>query len=292
MQSLLVEIMIERQKVAWNNYQSTLSRAFEIMKDDEDFCDVTLVSDDEVHVKAHKLVLSACSVFFKNILRSNYNLPSVLYLGNVKSEDLFHIINYAYSGEVQLFNHQLDNFLSIAKKLKIEGIESPKFDKNSHCQENFYEKMLKVQTNAEIETSKEIKQDIVEDAELSENSVLLDEEEEELEDDEVDQLEKIMEDPQPQNQPKQCQKKKNVIKLSDTSKLDTKIEELIEKKKGYSQCKICGKNIRGINLMRYHVETHIKGLKFPCDKCSKICKSRDGLRKHQSNPKLCVINNT
>merc|ERR1712098_296136 len=159
-----------------------------------------------------------------------------------------------------------------------------KSEKNGHNPRNFYETMLGMKS----ETSSEKKQNLNENAEVfevSENSEVQDEEE-------VDELSKIMEEPQPQNQQNNPQKKKNVIKLSDTTKLDSKIEELIDKKKGYSQCKICGKNIRGINLMRYHVETHIKGLKFPCDKCSKICKSRDGLRKHQSNPKLCVISNT
>ena len=37
------------------------------------FFDVTLVSDDEQHIQAHKIILSASSDFFKNILmKSNH----------------------------------------------------------------------------------------------------------------------------------------------------------------------------------------------------------------------------
>ena len=59
----------EKFSLKWNDFQQTMSNSFGILKKEQDFFDVTLVSDDEVHVSSHKLVLSACSEFFKSILK-------------------------------------------------------------------------------------------------------------------------------------------------------------------------------------------------------------------------------
>ena len=58
----------------WNDFQTTVSQSFGLLRKEKDFFDVTLVSDDQVQVSAHKLVLSACSSFFKTILKQNSNL--------------------------------------------------------------------------------------------------------------------------------------------------------------------------------------------------------------------------
>ena len=55
----------------WNDFQTTVSQSFGLLRQEKDFFDVTLVSDDQVQIPAHKLVLSACSSFFKTILKQN-----------------------------------------------------------------------------------------------------------------------------------------------------------------------------------------------------------------------------
>lgn len=52
----------------WNNYQSSITSAFENLRDDEDFVDVTLACDGR-SLKAHRVVLSACSPFFRELLK-------------------------------------------------------------------------------------------------------------------------------------------------------------------------------------------------------------------------------
>ena len=89
---------------------------------DKDFFDVTLVSDDEIQLPAHKLVLSACSDFFKSILKSNAHSHPLLYLSGVTSSNLSFILDYIYQGEVQLYQEQLDSFLDTAQKLRIAGL--------------------------------------------------------------------------------------------------------------------------------------------------------------------------
>jgi broad-like protein len=52
----------------WNNYQNSITTAFENLRDDEDFIDVTLACDGK-SLKAHREVLSACSPYFRELLK-------------------------------------------------------------------------------------------------------------------------------------------------------------------------------------------------------------------------------
>lgn len=52
----------------WNNYQSSITSAFENLRDDEDFVDVTLACEGK-SLKAHRVVLSACSPYFRELLK-------------------------------------------------------------------------------------------------------------------------------------------------------------------------------------------------------------------------------
>lgn len=56
----------------WNNFQTNFTSQFEALRAEEDFVDVTLACEG-MRIKAHKLVLSACSPYFKELLKvSNY----------------------------------------------------------------------------------------------------------------------------------------------------------------------------------------------------------------------------
>ena len=49
--------MSEKFSLKWNDFHSNVSKSFELMRNEEYLQDVTLVSDDDFQVKAHKLVL-------------------------------------------------------------------------------------------------------------------------------------------------------------------------------------------------------------------------------------------
>ena len=124
--------MSERFSLKWSDFQSVVSQSFSVLRQEADFYDVTLVSDDHTQISAHKLVLSASSDFFKSILRKNPHSHPLLYLSGVDATSLGFVLDYIYQGEVQLFQNQLDNFLDVAQKLKIEGLISTKEPKTEH----------------------------------------------------------------------------------------------------------------------------------------------------------------
>merc|ERR1712088_433647 len=91
------------------------------LREDKDFFDVTLACDDE-QIQAHKVILSACSPFFKQILRRNPHANPLLYLKGVKFSDLQSVLNFMYHGEVNVAQEELNSFLAIAEELRVKGL--------------------------------------------------------------------------------------------------------------------------------------------------------------------------
>lgn len=58
----------------WNDFQSNMVSSFKHLRDEKSFTDVTLACDGQT-CKAHKMVLSACSPYFKSLLEviANFN---------------------------------------------------------------------------------------------------------------------------------------------------------------------------------------------------------------------------
>ena len=71
---------------------------------------------------AHKIILSSCSEYFKNILKTNRHSHPILCITGVSSMELENVLDYAYHGEVKIFQEDINKFLDIAQTLKLEGL--------------------------------------------------------------------------------------------------------------------------------------------------------------------------
>ena len=111
----------EKFCLRWNDFENNINSAFKELRDDKDFFDVTLACDDE-QIQAHKVILSACSPFFKTILRRNPHQHPLLYLKDVRYTDLQSVLNFMYHGEVNVAQEELNSFLSVAENLKVKGL--------------------------------------------------------------------------------------------------------------------------------------------------------------------------
>ena len=105
----------------WNDFESNISHAFREIRDEKDFFDVTLACEDE-QVQAHKVILSACSPFFRTILRRNRHDHPLLYLKGVKYAEIISILNFMYHGEVNVAQEELNSFLAVAEELRVKGL--------------------------------------------------------------------------------------------------------------------------------------------------------------------------
>ena len=91
------------------------------MHQEEDFFDVTLAIDGR-QLKAHKLILSACSAFFRKLLRTNPAPNPVIVLWDVSFNDMLNILDFMYNGEVHVKQANIQNFLAVAEKFRVRGL--------------------------------------------------------------------------------------------------------------------------------------------------------------------------
>merc|ERR1712114_159292 len=84
----------------WNDFQTNMVASFKHLRDEKSFCDVTIATEGQ-HTKAHKMILCACSPYFKNLLEQNPAKHPIIIL------------------KVNVAQEQLPAFLKTAEKLKI-----------------------------------------------------------------------------------------------------------------------------------------------------------------------------
>ena len=143
----------EKYDLKWKTYSDHLVGVFKDLGEEGHFADVTLVSDDQIQTPAHKVVLSACSSVLKTLLVNNPHSHPLLYLRGIKQTELQALLKFMYFGETQIFEDHVNNFLAIAKDLKIkEVIEENNDSDNFHSKES----EMKFETQA-------IKEDLNED---------------------------------------------------------------------------------------------------------------------------------
>jgi len=113
-----------------NNFEVCTKNAFKNLINDTEFSDVTLACSDDKQIKAHKVILGACSPFFKKIFRKNPHQHPLLYLKGVTHRDLEAILEFMYQGETKINKNHLDSFLSAAQELRVDGLIFPEANDN------------------------------------------------------------------------------------------------------------------------------------------------------------------
>ena len=88
----------------------------------EDFADVTLVTEDKKQIKANTNILSACSPVFKDILKKEKNSTQVMYLRGIQFPEMESIMQFIYIGEATFSEERMDEFLAVAKSLEIKEL--------------------------------------------------------------------------------------------------------------------------------------------------------------------------
>lgn len=105
----------------WNNYQTNLTCVFDQLLQSESFVDVTLACDGN-QIKAHKIVLSACSPYFQSLFFDNPCQHPIIIMRDVKWPELKAIVEFMYKGEINVNQDQISPLLAIAEMLQIRGL--------------------------------------------------------------------------------------------------------------------------------------------------------------------------
>jgi len=146
----------------WNDFAENVSGAFKDLRAESDFFDVTLACSDSGArtLPAHKVILSACSNFFKTTFRQQMNANKhpnpYIYLRGVTYNDLASILDFIYNGEVNVAQEDLNSFLAVAEELQIKGLTNR--DNTSGAENNSNSKRPKIrQANPDTPPVKKVR---------------------------------------------------------------------------------------------------------------------------------------
>ena len=109
--------------LARDNFQTENSNHIKQLRSQEDFSDVTLITDDG-QVKSHKIVLAAGSRFFHQLLGEvlREQRQPCIYLWGVKLKLLNHLLDFLYLGETVIPQENADHFIELSKQLGLTGL--------------------------------------------------------------------------------------------------------------------------------------------------------------------------
>ncbi|XP_017852013.1 modifier of mdg4 isoform X2 [Drosophila busckii] len=118
----------QQYSLRWNNYLRHLTYSLDNHRLNDDFVDVSLCVDGR-KIKAHKVVLSSCSSYFKEIFKENPHPHPVIIFKFIKFEDLNSIVEFMYQGEVNVQQEALQSFLQTAELLAVQGLTAEEKEK-------------------------------------------------------------------------------------------------------------------------------------------------------------------
>lgn len=106
----------------WNNHKSNLVEILDALIKMECYVDCTIYVDEQIQFKAHRVVLAANSPYFQSILQ---DVPmdhcSILFPG-VKAFEMRALLEYMYTGEVNVTQSQIPRIMKIAEQLEVKGL--------------------------------------------------------------------------------------------------------------------------------------------------------------------------
>ena len=125
----------ENYKLTWHTYSDHLRDMMEAMMINDNFADVTLVTNDRKKIKAHRNILSACSSVFKDILEIDpQNNHPLIYLKGIQYTEMESILQFIYLGEARFYEGRMIEFLDAAKNLSIRELGKSVGDGESFLQ--------------------------------------------------------------------------------------------------------------------------------------------------------------
>merc|ERR1712129_477519 len=296
-----------------NEFQKSLSTFVEDLWNDRDFSDVTLVCGDAI-IEAHKVILSALSPLFKQILKHNKHPNPLIYMSGTNPIDLAAVVDFVYKGEDNIQPKNLDGVLALAKELQINSFdgEEQMVGFRSHTQflgkqSDSIQKQEITETRSDEPKEEQLLCGSNESKGNTENRF---KHVDEAEDNFYESITKETFDNasrkiEAQTSPliKTFENKSGRIdtledtaikieKLDKTSRQEEtmaetsmQIEALIDKAEGSWICKVCPFNSKAKDKVKDHVQTHMN-LEFPCILCGKIVRTSTALRMHK---KKCEI---
>ena len=244
----------EKLCLRWHEFQQNIVSSYKELHKVSDFSDVTLVCEEDHRIEAHRVILAACSPFFNTVLKKNQQSNPIIYMRGLKAKDLTAVVDFIYHGESNIYQKDLDGFLALAEELQLKGLAGYRY-KNPDPDEDSIDEVKAHKTDKKIkETIKQSKEN---------HSIL------------TTDVSRPFLPVDTETQASETSRKEHKIML------DSMMECIADE--GYKwKCTVCGKASTRKHHSRTHVETHVKGLSYPCNQCDKVSRTYSLLQVHVS----------
>ena len=258
----------EKLCVKWQDFQYNTAATFRTLRDNPDFADVTLVSEDNNTIKAHRVILASSSPIIKSMFDTIQHSHPLIYMKGIKFKDLLYLVDFIYNGETNINQEDLQGFMGLAQEFKVKGLETKELP----------EELENLSTSKTLQSKKPYKSTY-----------------------KMDQIQNIV-DPLEFKIPVKVESEKptdigvfenKTFPNEDTiiiqtnaqiSELKKKVKAMIEPSQGGPICKACGHRAakkKTVYLVS-HIESKHMNVGFPCVQClnSKMYNSRRNLSQH------------
>ncbi|KAF5287100.1 hypothetical protein FQA39_LY16085 [Lamprigera yunnana] len=135
----------------WSNHTNHIKKAFGNLFSGSEFVDVTLSCEGK-KITAHKMLLSACSIYFHDLFRDNACQHPIVIFKDVKYQNLVNILKFIYCGEASVATEDFDDFLKTAELLQISGLT----DEDTRNSMTEKEKEVSETTNVIVDDQKQV----------------------------------------------------------------------------------------------------------------------------------------
>ncbi|CAL8124085.1 unnamed protein product [Orchesella dallaii] len=117
----------------WNNHTKNLVQVFADQFEREQHVDVT-ISCQGRFIKAHKIVLGACSPYFQELFDTHESTPHpIIIMNGYDFEDIRSIVDFMYRGEVMVAETAMQRLLAAAEDLQIKGLSNVRSKRESNA---------------------------------------------------------------------------------------------------------------------------------------------------------------
>ena len=248
----------KKYNITWDTYSEHLKQMLHNLMTDKNSQDVTLVCDDKVKIKAHKIVLKACSPVFETILESS-DCHSI-YLKGINHLEIESILQFMYLGEATCYQERMKEFLDAAKNLEIKALSKHvELDEDAHGGENLDEMD---ENGRDCEERRDFS------TMNSVNNI----------DNKSQRLTSVVVTDDPAS--KQC---------PDCGKEFTFRKNMLKHHRSYHQegvrypCSQCDDKATRSNHLKRHIESEHKGIRYLCNHCQYSSGRKDTLQSHIKN---------
>lgn len=111
----------ENYSLRWNNHQSHILESFDALLQQNSLVDVTLVCADR-SLRAHKVVLSACSPFFERVFNETPCKHPTIVLKDFHGWLVQAIVDFMYRGEIAVQQQNLTQLIEAGESLQVRGL--------------------------------------------------------------------------------------------------------------------------------------------------------------------------